>query len=255
MSVFKETVKETMENNTILNSCCGVEKFYCYGMYIDLCGLEPKDIVENIRMIDDNTELKYTLTINGNVYENIPYNSDITTYLTYQPQEGMSHKWMEGNTEFIGKKMPKRNLILNGVYEKITESNLIYYGQLINNNAKNMTSEGLNLLNSFEYVINKEIKKTTLQPKLEPWVTRPARSGESQTEWYDNYGAVFYIAVPKNLNVIVKNESENIEMSVSNIILSKNNTEYKQYYQTTPYLPSNPDSIQNEIEITIMITK
>ena len=59
--------------------------------------------LENIITITGDTILnyiceakKYTLTVDGKVYENIPYNSDITPYLTYQPQEGMSHKWMEG---------------------------------------------------------------------------------------------------------------------------------------------------------------
>jgi hypothetical protein len=57
MSDFKELVKESIENGIILDTCGETERFYDYGRYIDLCGLDPKDIVENIQ----NTG------VNGNV--------------------------------------------------------------------------------------------------------------------------------------------------------------------------------------------
>jgi hypothetical protein len=132
---------------------------------------------------------------------------------------------------------------------------MVYYGQLINNNAKNMTSDGLDSLDSFEYVLDEKTTKTTLQPKLDPWIARPARPGASQTEWDNNYGAVLYIAVPKSVNVTVNDGIADMILTESNVILVKNNTEYKQYYQTTPYLPAKPDAEQNEIDIIIKITK
>lgn len=49
MSDFKELVKESIENGIILDTCGKTERFYDYGRYIDLCGLDPKDIVENIQ--------------------------------------------------------------------------------------------------------------------------------------------------------------------------------------------------------------
>lgn len=49
MSDFKEFVKESIENGIILDTCGKTERFYDYGRYIDLCGLDPKDIVENIQ--------------------------------------------------------------------------------------------------------------------------------------------------------------------------------------------------------------
>lgn len=49
MSDFKETVKESIEKGIILDSCGKIERFYDYGRYIDLCGLDPKDIVKDIQ--------------------------------------------------------------------------------------------------------------------------------------------------------------------------------------------------------------
>lgn len=54
MSDFKETVKESIEKGIILDSCGKIERFYDYGRYIDLCGLDPKDIVKDIQNIGVN---------------------------------------------------------------------------------------------------------------------------------------------------------------------------------------------------------
>ena len=83
----------------------------------------------------------------------------------------------------------------------------------------------------------------------------PAKLLTLKKEWDNNYGAVLYIAVPKSVNVTVNDGIADMELTESNVILVKNNTEYKQYYQTTPYLPAKPDAEQNEIDIIIKITK
>ena len=49
MNNYKEVVKESLEKGIILDSCGQIERFYDYGRYIDLCGLDPSDIVENMQ--------------------------------------------------------------------------------------------------------------------------------------------------------------------------------------------------------------
>jgi hypothetical protein len=71
MSNFKEVVKESIEKGIILDSCGEVERFYDYGRYIDLCGLDPKDIVENMQNAGTGGggSSKTNVVINGDVTE------------------------------------------------------------------------------------------------------------------------------------------------------------------------------------------
>ena len=71
MSNFKEVVKESIEKGIILDSCGEVERFYDYGRYIDLCGLNPKDIVENMQntCTCGGDSSKTNVVINGVVTE------------------------------------------------------------------------------------------------------------------------------------------------------------------------------------------
>ena len=73
MSNFKEVVKESIEKGIILDSCGEVERFYDYGRYIDLCGLDPKDIVENMQNAGTGGggSSKTNVVINGVVTEDI----------------------------------------------------------------------------------------------------------------------------------------------------------------------------------------
>ena len=80
------------------------------------------------------TPIKYDLTVDNSYKGQQPYGKDISEYLTFEPQEGTTHKWMEGNEEFTGNTMPNRDLILTSKYtEKPAEDIMIYYGsKLIN---------------------------------------------------------------------------------------------------------------------------
>lgn len=49
MSDFKKNIKESIEKGIILDTCGKIERFYDYGRYVDLCGLDPKDIVKNMQ--------------------------------------------------------------------------------------------------------------------------------------------------------------------------------------------------------------
>ena len=49
MSDFKKNIKESIEKGIILDTCGKIEIFYDYGRYVDLCGLDPKDIVKNMQ--------------------------------------------------------------------------------------------------------------------------------------------------------------------------------------------------------------
>jgi hypothetical protein len=199
--------------------------------------------LENIITITGDTVLnytceakKYTLTVDGKVYENIPYNSDITPYLTYQPQEGMSHKWMEGNEEFTGNTMPNRDLILTGVYtEVLNDSKTIYYGAVNTNDVNTLSSTDIQELEHYDYVdgiVQDVIFMLPIRPDLweEYYTYEDEGNTQEMIEWEKRNSYDYFIAAPSNVSVELINAINAVKIIEAHETININGIEYIKYY-------------------------
>ena len=214
------------------------------------------DITGNMTLNYECTPNEYNLIIKNVSYGKKEYGSDISQYLTYEPQEGMIHKWMEGKTTFTGTTMPSRDLTLREVWVSASETNVVYYGGMIISDAKNITSEEVLNLQNFEYENGEVFNTTYVQATLNDetiWDTYPNRS--DKTAWRNEHGSVLYIAIPKECNVEVKDDlgaSYILEKQPNTLIIEGH--EYDHYIDT-PADPARPSSTPASLNIKITITK
>lgn len=261
---FEEIPKEYTLNINVINGDCSVnpeKETYIYNDKVTIV-ITPEEgyeysPLENIITITGDTTLnytceakKYTLTVDGKVYENIPYNSDITPYLTYQPQEGMSHKWMEGDNVFDGKTMPNRNLTLTSAYEEFTESKMVYYGTDLLKNIENFTIEDVLNKNKQEYNGTEQEFIFNYSGASEDIVLEYEETfDEALEEMCQQY---YYIAIPSNKTVTIINAAKQEitqYFTIKNEQLIIDNTNYDQYTYRMTGVNIYPETIKLKIII------
>lgn len=214
--------------------------------------------LENIITITGDTTLnyvceakKYTLTVETidgtTVHENIPYNSDITPYLTYQPQEGMSHKWMEGDNVFDGKTMPNRDLTLTSVYEELTESKMVYYKAIL---TKDIDNIDVDEFDSYEYTNDGQQQVTFTVSAIpqsvedEYWEYEDNGDEEAMKDWEYRHYYEYCILVPSNVNIEVKNAASITVtelFKIEPLKLTINGVEYTKYHYLIDCMPTTYD--------------
>ena len=261
---FEEIPKEYTLNINVENGTYTInpeKETYIYNDKVTIA-ITPEDgyeysPLENIITITGDTTLnyvceakKYTLTVDGKVYENIPYNSDITPYLTYQPQEGMSHKWMEGDNVFDEKTMPNRDLTLTSTYEEFTESKMVYYGTDLLNNIENFTIEDVLNKNKQEYNGTEQEFIFNYSGASEDIVLEYEETfDEALEEACQQY---YYIAIPSNKTVTIINAAKQEitqYFTIKNEQLIIDNTNYDQYTYRMTGVNIYPETIKLKIII------
>ena len=192
-------------------------------------------ITGNMTLTYECTPIKYDLTVDNSYKGQQPYGKDISEYLTFEPKEGTTHKWMEGNEEFTGNTMPNRDLILTSKYtEKPAEDIMIYYGSKLINELDMFNNENItNNLNSFTY--NETI---TNYGNLTPPFKQPTLNNDNVWEefydkndssiWEEN-GFVNCILAPKNLTVNLSVDGTNLNTIKQYNTYTINGIEYNLY--------------------------
>jgi hypothetical protein len=205
------------------------------------------------------TPKEYLLTVNENEIGNIKAGEDISQYLTYEEKEGMIHKWMEGETEFIGNIMPNRDLILTSKYEdKPKVQNILYYSGVLNEDINNINSD--NIKTEFEKLEFESGEQQGIQIQL-PVLNDNAAWDEYDEkvifddleEWTNTYGFKYYIAIPKNYKIVVKNGLGvivSLDKKENGIIIDK--VKYDIYLSSNSMRPAKSGEI-NYHDLTIEI--
>lgn len=203
----------------------------------------------DLTIIDENNEIKYEVLC--------PFNSDITSYLQYEEKEGMMHKWMDGQIEFKDKTMPNRDLTLRSVYTEIPDSiNVMYYNNVLVENIDTINGDNaIELLQNTTFEDNQEKTIEVVIPILnneEAWIAHDEAVifGEEEA-WNDIYGCKYYIAIPKNKNVLVTDAISTVTMTKQDKTMIIEGYEFDIYLSQSmqPGMPNSNTSHQLKIKV------
>ena len=204
------------------------------------------------------TPKEYLLTVNENEIGNIKVGEDISQYLTFEEKEGMTHKWMEGETEFIGNIMPNRDLILTSVYTEVsTNSKTIYYGAVNTNEINTLTSNDIQELEHYDYVDGEEkavIFMLPIRPDLweEYYTYEDNGNTQEMQEWEQRNNYDYFIAAPSNIVSLVLKNGIGAEHDIAaHETININGIEYIKYYTNLGLVAEEEQSATIPMNITI----
>jgi hypothetical protein len=207
------------------------------------------------------TPKEYLLTVNENEIGNIKAGEDISQYLTYEEKEGMIHKWMEGETEFIGNIMPNRDLILTSKYEdKPKVQNILYYSGVLNEDINNINSD--NIKTEFEKLEFESGEQQGIQIQL-PVLNDNAAWDEYDEkvifddleEWTNTYGFKYYIAIPQNSTIELTNAmGRSVSLDKKENGITIDGVEYDIYLSSNSMPPAKTGAtLPNDLTIKITL--
>ena len=193
-------------------------------------------ITGNMTLTYECTPIKYDLTVDNSYKGQQPYGKDISEYLTFEPQEGTTHKWMEGNKEFTGNTMPNRDLILTSVYtEVLDDSKTIYYGTVNTNEINALSSTDIQELEHYDYVDGETkdvIFMLPIRPDLweEYYTYEDEGNTEEMLEWEKRNNYDYFIAAPSNVSIELRTGINTIKDIEAHDTININGFEYTKYY-------------------------
>jgi hypothetical protein len=207
------------------------------------------------------TPKKFSLTVNENEIGNIKAGEDISQYLTYEEKEGMIHKWMEGETEFIGNIMPNRDLILTSKYEDKPEvQNILYYSGVLNKDINDINSD--NIKTEFEKLEFESGEQQGIQIQL-PVLNDNAAWDEyyekvifdDLEEWTNTYGFKYYIAIPQNSTIELTNAmGRSVSLDKKENGITIDGVEYDIYLSSNSMPPAKTGvTLPNDLTIKITL--
>ena len=203
------------------------------------------------------TPKEFSLTVNENEIGNIKAGEDISQYLTFEEKEGMTHKWMEGETEFIGSIMPNRDLVLTSKYIEIsTNSKTIYYGTVNTNEINTLTSNDIQELENYDYVDGEEkavIFMLPIRPDLweEYYTYEDEGNTQEMQEWEQRNNYDYFIAAPSNVSLVLKNGIGAVHNIEAHETININGIEYIKYYTNLGLVAEEEQSATIPMNITI----
>lgn len=230
---------------------------------IPIEGYQYEELTDKIRITGNMiltyecTPIKYDLTVDNSYKGQQPYGKDISEYLTFEPQEGTTHKWMEGNEEFTGNTMPNRDLILTSVYTEVSsDSKTIYYGTVNTNEINTLSSTDIQELEHYDYVEGEKkevIFMLPIRPDLweEYYTYEDEGNTQEMIEWEKRNNYDYFIAAPSNVSMELRNGIDAVKSIEAHETININGIEYIKYYTNLGLVAEEVQSATIKMKITI----